>query len=47
MAESAIFFLNFYYLVTHAGMTPHGAFERVDRMLAGRVQKGFCYWSRT
>lgn len=43
--EAAIFFVNFYFLLLHDGMTPNGAFERVKRTMGTKVKGGFGYWT--
>lgn len=43
-ADSALWFLNFYYLVLEKGYSPRTACGRVNKMLKGKVKGGFKFY---
>ena len=43
--DSAVWFINFYYLVLHKDYTPKGAFDRTNTILKGKAKGGFQFWT--
>ena len=43
--DSAVWFINFYYLVLHQTYTPKGALDRTNSILKGKAKGGFQFWT--